>query len=167
MTADAANFKEYVPLLLFTCPPPFRGVGGERSESEGGDCMGRSAARVPIVQRLWWRLRPWAYLRCEGSEGDGDSFAANFKECDPLHYFTFPPSFRGAQVIEAPPPPALDNSQLSCYHLLKIRSLGLHTVELRFLSIRNISRSALFSVGRLFLRGSRPFVFHGGLYENI
>ena len=93
--------------------------------------------------------------------------AANFKECGPLHYFTSTPSFRGAQVIEAPPPPALDNFQLSCYHLLKIRSLGLHTVELRFLSIRNISRSALFSVGRLFLRGSRPFVFHGGLYENI
>ena len=80
--------------------------------------------------------------------------AADFKECDPLHYFTSPPSFRGAQVIEAPPPPALDNFQLSCYHLLKIRSLGLHTVELRFLSIRNISRSALFSVGRLFLQGS-------------
>ncbi len=122
--------------------------------------MGRSAARVPIVQMLWWRLRPWAYLRCKGSEGskgsegDGDSFAANFKECDPLHYFTFPTSFRGAQVIEAPPPPALDNFQPSCYHLLKIRSLGLHTVELRFLSIRNISRSALFSVGRLFLQGS-------------
>ena len=93
--------------------------------------------------------------------------AADFKECDPLHYFTSPPSFRGAQVIEAPSPLALDNFQLSCYHLLKIRSLGLHTVELRFLSIRNISRSALFSVGRLFLQGSRPFVFHGGLYENI
>ena len=74
---------------------------------------------------------------------------------------------REKQVIEAPLPPGLDNFQLSCYHLLKIRSLGLHTVELRFLSIRNISRSALFSVGRLFLRGSRPFVFHGGLYENI
>ena len=74
---------------------------------------------------------------------------------------------REKQVIEAPPPPALDNFQPSCYHLLKIRSLGLHTVELRFLSIRNISRSALFSVGRLFLQGSRPFVFHGGLYENI
>ena len=58
MTADAANFKEYVPLLLFTCPPPFRGVGGEHSESEGGGYMGRSAARVPIVQRLWWRLTP-------------------------------------------------------------------------------------------------------------
>ena len=79
--------------------------------------------------------------------------AADFKECGPLHYFTCPPSFRGAQVIEAPPPPALDNFQPSCYHLLKIRSLGLHTVELRFLSIRNISRSALFSVGRLFLQG--------------
>ena len=48
--------------------PPFRGVGGEHSESEGGGYMGRSAARVPIVQRLWWRFRPWAYLRCEGSE---------------------------------------------------------------------------------------------------
>lgn len=93
--------------------------------------------------------------------------AADFKECDPLHYFTSPPSFRGAQVIEEPSPPALDNFQPSCYHLLKIRSLGLHTVELRFLSIRNISRSALFSVGRLFLRGSRPFVFQGGLYESI
>ena len=93
--------------------------------------------------------------------------AADFKECDPLHYFTSPPSFRGAQVIEEPSTPALDNFQSSCYHLLKIRSLGLHTVELRFLSIRNISRSALFSVGRLFLQGSQPFVFHGGLYENI
>ena len=93
--------------------------------------------------------------------------AADFKECDPLHYFTCPPSFRGAHVIEAPPPPALDNFQLSCYHLLMIRSRRLHTVELRFLSIRNISRSALFSVERLFLQGSRPFVFHGGLYENI
>ena len=61
---------------------------------------------------------------------------------------------REKQVIEAPLPPALDNFQPSCYHLLKIRSLGLHTVELRFLSIRNISRSALFSVGRLFLQGS-------------
>lgn len=61
---------------------------------------------------------------------------------------------REKQVIEAPPPPALDNFHPSCYHLLKIRSLGLHTVELRFLSIRNISRSALFSVGRLFLQGS-------------
>ena len=49
-------------------PTPFPGVGGERSESEGGGCMGRSASRVPIVQRFWWRLRPSAYLRCEGSE---------------------------------------------------------------------------------------------------
>lgn len=79
---------------------------------------------------------------------------ASFKECDPLHYFTCPPSFRGAQVIEEPSLPALDNFQLSCYYLLKIRSIELHTVELRFLSIRNISRSALFSVGRLFLQGS-------------
>ena len=119
--------------------------------------MGRSAARVPIVQRLWWRLRPWAYLRCESSEGSKGvvaADAADFKECDPLHYFTCPPSFRGAQVIEEPSPPALDNFHPSCYHLLKIRSLRLHTVELRFLSIRNISRSALFSVGRLFLQGS-------------
>ena len=90
----------------------------------------------------------------DSSEVVAAADAADFKECDPLHYFTSPPSCRGAQVIEAPPPPALDNSQLSCYHLLKIRSLGLHTVELRFLSIRNISRSALFSVGRLFLQGS-------------
>ena len=112
-------------------------------------------------------LRRQTRLWHEGSKGGGGGFAASFKECGPLHYFTCPPSFRGAQVIEAPPPPALDNFQLSCYHLLKIRSLGLHTVELRFLSIRNISRSALFSVGRLFLWGSRPFVFHGGLYENI
>ena len=83
--------------------------------------------------------------------------AADFKECDPLHYFTSPPSFRGVQVIEAPSLPGLDNFQPSCYHLLKIRSRRLHTVELRFLSIRNISRSALFSVGRLFLQGSLPF----------
>ncbi|HCW87264.1 MAG TPA: hypothetical protein DGT53_04310, partial [Dialister sp.] len=93
--------------------------------------------------------------------------AADFKECDPLHYFTSPPSFRGAQVIEEPSPPALDNFQLSCYHLLKIRSLGLHTVELRFLSIRNISRSALFSVGRFFCRAACLFLFSGGLYESI
>ena len=93
--------------------------------------------------------------------------AADFKKYGPLHYFTSPPSFRGAQVIEEPSPPALDNFQPSCYHLLKIRSLGLHTVELRFLSIRNISRSALFSVGRLFLRGSLLFLFSGGLYESI
>lgn len=170
MTADAANFKEYVPLLLFTCPPPFRGWVASAASRKGA--------------AVWAALRPgfrW-FRGCGGGFALGHTFgvrfqkvqrvvvaadAADFKECDPLHYFTSPPSFRGAQVIEEPSPPALDNFQLSCYHLLKIRSLGLHTVELRFLSIRNISRSALFSVGRLFLRGSQPFVFHGGLYENI
>ena len=49
--------------------PPFRGWVASAASRKGGGCMGRSAARVPIVQRLWWRLRPWAYLRCEGSEG--------------------------------------------------------------------------------------------------
>ena len=48
--------------------------GGWRAQRVGrGGCMGRSAARVPIVQRLWRRLRPWAYLRCEGSEGSEGS----------------------------------------------------------------------------------------------
>ena len=32
-------------------PTPFPGVGGERSETEGGGWMGRSAARVQRVQR--------------------------------------------------------------------------------------------------------------------
>ncbi len=137
VAADAANFKECGPLLLFTCPPLFRGWVASAASRKGAAVWARSAARVPIVQRVV-----------------AAADAADFKECDPLHYFTFPPSFRGAQVIEEPSPPALDNFQLSCYHLLKIRSLGLHTVELRFLSIRNISRSALFSVGRLFLQGS-------------
>ena len=170
MAADAANFKEYVPLLLFTCPPPFRGWVASAASRKGA--------------AVWAALRPgfrW-FRGCGGGFALGHTFgvrfqkvqrvvvaadAADFKECDPLHYFTCPPSFRGAQVIEAPPPPALDNFQLSCYHLLKIRSLGLHTVELRFLSIRNISRSALFSVGRLFCRAACFFVFSGGLYESI
>ena len=32
-------------------PTPFPGVGGERSETEGGGWMGHSAARVQRVQR--------------------------------------------------------------------------------------------------------------------
>ena len=45
--------------------------GGWRAQrvGRGGGYMGRSAARVTIVQRLWWRLRPWTRLRCEGPEG--------------------------------------------------------------------------------------------------
>ena len=33
----------------FYLPTPFPGVGGERSETEGGGWMGRSAARVQRV----------------------------------------------------------------------------------------------------------------------
>ena len=52
--------------------------GGWRAQRVGrGGCMGRSAARVPIVQRLWRRLRPWAYLRCESSEGSKGVVAAS------------------------------------------------------------------------------------------
>ena len=195
MAADAANFKEYVPLLLFTCPPPFRGWVASAASRKGAavwaalrpgfrwfrGCGGGFAfghtfcvkVNGPPARGLW---PPDGGGLCSLRSG-GDSpaglrvvvaaDAADFKECNPLHYFTSPPSFRGAQVIEEPSPPALDNFHPSCYYLLKIRSIELHTVELRFLSIRNISRSALFSVGRLFLQGSRPFVFHGGLYENI
>ena len=35
VAADAANFKEYGPLLLFTCPPPFRGWVASAARRKG------------------------------------------------------------------------------------------------------------------------------------
>ena len=45
-------------------PTPFPGVGGERSETEGGGWMGRSAARVQKVQR--GRFLRWTGLMAGG-----------------------------------------------------------------------------------------------------
>ena len=89
-------------------PTPFPGVGGERSETEGGGWMGRSAARVHRVQRGrflrwtgplgrrvckfgglsgrgWWRLRRKFYKAAFGA---------------PLHHFVvpLPPTSGGRQV---------------------------------------------------------------------
>ena len=55
-------------------PTPFPGVGGERSETEGGGWMGRSAARVHRAQRgrflRWMGLGP-RVLKFDGLSGRG------------------------------------------------------------------------------------------------
>jgi hypothetical protein len=262
VAADAANFKEYVPLLLFTCPPPFRGWVASAASRKGAavwaalrpgfrwfrgcgggfalghtfgvrvqrvqgrafgprvqkvqragirilrmdgpsaqgflsltgplaprvaDCPSGNAYKVSVTRFTLYVYRAacrsalqWCYIgraawRWEISRLRFASLEMTGRKRSRLSATRCPLTMRKKmdltsrekQVIEAPLPPGLDNFQPSCYHLLKIRSLGLHTVELRFLSIRNISRSALFSVGRFFCRAACLFLFSGGLYESI
>ena len=81
---------------------PFPGVGGERSETEGGGWMGRSAARVQKVQR--GRFLRWTGLMAGGflgltafqAEGGGGGSAASFIR---------PPIGGPPPPLRGPPPP--------------------------------------------------------------